>query len=141
MPKLLEVHEGALTASSIDPVAAEFAEDLKDVLARLAALPGVSLAMLVDREGFLIESAGDTPCAAEMAGALATCLAESSDSVGRELGHGALQSVVLEYDTGAILVNSAGPTTILATMLRDTAALPRVRHDVKKTLPELVNAI
>ena len=34
-------------------------EDAKSVLSRLAAVPGVALAVLVDREGFLIESAGD----------------------------------------------------------------------------------
>ena len=76
-----------------------------------------------------------------MAGALATCLAESSAGVGRELGHGMLQSLVLECESGAILVNAAGPTTMLATMLRDPAALGMVRHDVKKTLPDLVNAV
>src|SRR5262245_31133144 len=40
-------------------VSGEPIEDAKSVLSRLAAVPGVALAALVDREGFLIESAGD----------------------------------------------------------------------------------
>ena len=44
-------------------------EDAKSVLSRLAAVPGVALAVLVDREGFLIESAGDMVLEAEAAGA------------------------------------------------------------------------
>ena len=37
------------------PVTREPIEDVKSVLGRLAAVPGVALAVLVDREGFLIE--------------------------------------------------------------------------------------
>ena len=135
MAKVLEVHDGIELGPN------ETAEELRDTLARLALAPGVSLTMLVDREGFLIESAGDARLAPEMAGALASCLADSSDSVGRELGHGALQSVLLEYDSGAILVNAAGPATILATVVCDPAAVTRVRHEVKRALPDLANGI
>jgi predicted regulator of Ras-like GTPase activity (Roadblock/LC7/MglB family) len=116
-------------------------DSLKSLLGNLATLPGVSLAVLVDREGFLIESAGQAALAAEVAGALTTCLAEASADVGRELGHGSLQSIVLEYESGTILVNPAGPATMLATMVSDASAIGRVRRDVDKTLPELIKVI
>lgn len=112
-------------------------EDLKGLLGKLTALPGVSLGVLVDREGFLIESAGDMVLEAEVAGALAACLAESSEGIGRDLGQGTLQSMILEYDAGLVLVNAVGWSAMLATVLCDPATLGKVRYYVKKTLPDL----
>jgi predicted regulator of Ras-like GTPase activity (Roadblock/LC7/MglB family) len=108
------------------------------VLSRLAAVPGVALAALVDREGFLIESAGDMVLEAEAAGAMAGCLAEASEAIGRELSQGALVGLIAEYEDGLILVNMAGSGAMLATVICDPAVLDRARHDVKKTLSDLL---
>ncbi len=115
--------------------------DLKTTLSTLAALPGVSLAVLVDREGFLIESAGEMLLEAEVAGALAACLAESSGGIGSELGQGALLSLILEYDNGVVLLNGVGRAALLALVLRDPAVLGKVRYYVKKALPELLEVV
>lgn len=115
--------------------------DLKTTLSTLAALPGVSLAVLVDREGFLIESAGEMLLEAEVAGALAACLAESSGAIGSELGQGALLSLILEYDNGVVLLNGVGRAALLALVLRDPAVLGKVRYYVKKALPELLEVV
>jgi len=113
-------------------------EDAKSVLSRLAAVPGVALAALVDREGFLIDSAGDMVLEAEAAGALAASLAETSAAVGRELVQGTLVGVIAEYDGGLILVNMAGAGAMLATVLCDPTSLGKVRCYVKMALPDLL---
>ena len=113
-------------------------EDAKSVLSRLAAVPGVALAVLVDREGFLIESAGDMVLEAEAAGALAACLAEAAAAVGRELVQGALVGLIAEYEGGLILVNMAGAGAMLATVLCDPTLLGKVRYYVKMALPDLL---
>jgi CheY-like chemotaxis protein/predicted regulator of Ras-like GTPase activity (Roadblock/LC7/MglB family) len=119
-------------------VTGEPIEDAKSVLSRLAAVPGVALAVLVDREGFLIESAGDTVLEAEAAGALAACLAEASEAIGSELRQGTLVGLTAEYEAGTILVNMAGAGAMLATVLCDPTLLGKVRYYVKKTLPDLL---
>jgi CheY-like chemotaxis protein/predicted regulator of Ras-like GTPase activity (Roadblock/LC7/MglB family) len=111
--------------------------DLKSVLEQLVAMPGVSLAALVDREGFLIEASGELGVGAEVAGALAACLAESSEGIGREMGQGPLSSMILDYEAGMLLLHAAGPLAILAVVLKDPTALGKVRYYVKKSLPEL----
>jgi len=111
--------------------------DLKSVLEQLVAMPGVSLAALVDREGFLIEVSGELGVGAEVAGALAACLAESSEGIGREMGQGLLSSMILDYEAGMLLLHAAGPSAILAVVLKDPTALGKVRYYVKKSLPEL----
>jgi predicted regulator of Ras-like GTPase activity (Roadblock/LC7/MglB family) len=144
MAKILVVDEpmslAVPAAHATVEVPGEPIEDAKSVLSRLAAVPGVALAVLVDREGFLIESAGDMVLEAEVAGALAGCLAEASEAIGRELSQGTLVGLMAEYEAGLILVNMAGSGTMLATVLSDPTVLDRARHDVKKTLSDLLNA-
>ena len=65
---------------------------------------------------------------AEVAGARASCLAESSEGIGRELGQGSLQAIILEYEAGMVLVNAAGPGAMLATVLCDPAMLGKIRY-------------
>ena len=115
--------------------------DLKATLAQLAAMSGVRLAALVDREGFIIETAGELGVGAEVAGALAACLAESSEGIGREMEQGALSSMILDYEAGMVLLHRAGPAAILAVVLRDQTALGKVRYYVKRALPELLRLI
>jgi CheY-like chemotaxis protein/predicted regulator of Ras-like GTPase activity (Roadblock/LC7/MglB family) len=115
--------------------------DLKATVAQLVAMSEVRLAALVDREGFLIETAGEIDVDAEVAGALAACLAELSEDIGREMGQGALSSMLLDYEAGMVLLHRAGPAAILAVVLRDQSALGKVRSYIRKALPDLVRAI
>ena len=115
--------------------------DLKALLGKLAGLPGVGLCVLVDRDGFLIESAGDVALETEVAAALASCLAESSEGIGRELGQGRFQGMILEYECGVIVLTSVDPTAMLAVLLRDPAVLGKARYYVKKLLPALLRAL
>jgi predicted regulator of Ras-like GTPase activity (Roadblock/LC7/MglB family) len=115
--------------------------DLKAALGQLVAMPGVPLAAMVDREGFIIEACGELGVGAEVAGALAACLTESSEGIGRELGQGPLSSMILDYEAGMLLLHAAGPSAILAVVLRDPTALGKVRYYIKKALPELLRLI
>ena len=115
--------------------------DLKALLASVAELAGVSLTALIDREGALMEVAGGLLPEAELAGALAAGLVESTDGVGRALTQGRLQSLILEYDAGVVLLNAVGAGAMLAVVLDDPAVLGKVRYHVKKALPDLVRAL
>jgi len=115
--------------------------DIKPLLSGVADLPGVTLTALIDREGALMEAAGSLLPEAMLAGALAACLVESTDGVGRALAQGQLQSVILEYDGGVVLLNAVGTGAMLAVVLDDPAVLGKVRYHVKKALPDLVRAV
>jgi CheY-like chemotaxis protein/predicted regulator of Ras-like GTPase activity (Roadblock/LC7/MglB family) len=126
----------AVVARAPEPV-----PDLKALLAGVAELAGVSLTALIDREGALMEVAGGLLPEAELAGALAACLVESTDGVGRALTQGRLQSLILEYDSGVVLLNAVGTGAMLAVVLDDPAVLGKVRYHVKKALPDLVRSV
>lgn len=117
------------------------ADGLKGRLAWLIATSGARFAALADREGFLIEFAGDVPLEVEVAGALASCLAESSDGIGRELHQGLLLGMILEYEKGMLLLHAVGSSALLAVILGETAALGKARYYIKKVLPELQRAL
>jgi len=117
-------------------------QSLKERLQGLAGTPGVRFVVLTDREGFLIETAGDlAPDADEVAGALASCLAEASDGIGRELGQGQLVGTILEYEAGTLLLQGVGSSALLAVLVGDQGALGKVRYYVRKAVPELVKAL
>jgi CheY-like chemotaxis protein len=117
------------------------APDLRTALAQFMSLSGADWAALSDREGFLIESAGGSGVEAEIAAAMAACLAESSDGIGRELGRGALGGMLIEYEKGTVLLHTIGAAAVLAVMLKDAAALGKVRYYVKRMLPDLARFI
>jgi CheY-like chemotaxis protein/predicted regulator of Ras-like GTPase activity (Roadblock/LC7/MglB family) len=123
------------------PVVVEPLPDIKPLLSAVAELAGVTLTALIDREGALMEAAGSLLPEAMLAGALAACLVESTDGVGRALAQGQLQSVILEYEGGVVLLNAVGPGAMLAVVLDDPAVLGKVRYHVKKALPDLVRAV
>jgi CheY-like chemotaxis protein/predicted regulator of Ras-like GTPase activity (Roadblock/LC7/MglB family) len=111
---------------------------LKSRLEALAATPGVRFVVLTDREGFLIETAGElAPDADEVTGALASCLAEASDGIGRELGQGQLLSTILEYESGTLLLHAVGPAALMAILVGDHGAVGKVRYYARKAVPEI----
>jgi CheY-like chemotaxis protein/predicted regulator of Ras-like GTPase activity (Roadblock/LC7/MglB family) len=115
---------------------------IKERLAGLAASPGVRFVVLADREGFLIESAGDLSSETdEVAGALASCLAEASDGIGRELGQGQLLGTILEYEAGTLLLQAVGPEALLAVLVDEPGALGKIRYYVRKIVPELARVL
>ena len=98
------------------------------LLAALMRLRGVSFAALADREGFLLESAGETALDAEAVTALASGLLDSSAGIGRELGQGPQRSMICEFEQGLVLLVGAESSSTLAVVLHDHAALDAVRR-------------
>jgi CheY-like chemotaxis protein len=133
------------TAPAVTPAPAAAPESpggIKERLAGLAATPGVRFVVLADREGFLIESAGDLSSETdEVAGALASCLAEASDGIGRELGQGQLLGTILEYEAGTLLLQAVGPAALLAVLVDEPGALGKIRYYVRKVVPELARVL
>ena len=111
------------------------------ILAQFAAMDGVQWAVLSDREGFVVEATTNAGIDAEVAAALSACLAESSDGLGKELGRGVLQSIILEYEKGMVVVYGAGTAALLAVGLSEPAVLGKVRYFAKKSLPELTRSL
>ena len=111
------------------------------VLEQFAAIEGVRWAVLADREGFLLDAAGEDVVDAAVACALSACLTESSEGLGRELGRGPLHGMILEYAQGMVVLYSVGASALLAIALSEPSALGKVRYFAKKSISELLQAV
>jgi CheY-like chemotaxis protein/predicted regulator of Ras-like GTPase activity (Roadblock/LC7/MglB family) len=111
------------------------------ILAQFTAMDGVQWAVLADREGFVVEAPANAGIDADVAAALSACLAESSDGLGRELGRGTLQGIILEYEKGMVVIYGAGGAGLLAVGLSESSVLGKVRYFAKKVLPELTRIL
>ncbi len=117
------------------------APDLKASLAQVARASGVLRVALVDREGFLVESAGESEADADVAWALTSAVVEASEAIGRELGQGVLHAMILEYESGIVLLHTLAPAAMLAVVVKDPTRLGKIRENVKRALPDLLRAV
>ena len=117
------------------------AGDLGAILQQFTAMDGVQWAVLADREGFLIESTEGSGIDSGIGGAFSACLAEASQGLGRELGRGAVSSVIVEFEKGTVVMWRVGATALLAVGLNGASALGKVRYYAKKALAELTQAL
>ena len=117
------------------------AESAGAVLAQFVAMDGVQWAVLADREGFVVESTANAGVDADVAAALSACLAESSDGLGRELGRGALQGAILEFEKGMVVIYGVANVGLLAVGIGEPSVLGKVRYYARRALPELARGM
>ena len=117
------------------------ATDLASILQRFTAMDGVQWAVLADHDGFVLESTDGAANDAAIGAALSACLAEASQGLGRELGRGAVSSMILEFEKGTVVVWRVGVTALLAVGLGGSSVLGKVRYYARKTLPEVAQAL
>jgi CheY-like chemotaxis protein/predicted regulator of Ras-like GTPase activity (Roadblock/LC7/MglB family) len=128
-------------AATPSPAASEPAKSSMELLRQLVAIPGVGWALIVDRAGFVIESAGTAVIDADIAGALASCLVEATEGIGRELAQGAVQGMILEYESTTLLLQDIAGAAVLVVSVPDASALGKARYYVKKALPDLAREL
>lgn len=114
---------------------------LTSALERLLAIPGVRSTVLVDRDGFVIEAGGDGELATDRLAALAARVAEASADGAGELGQGALDGTVLEYESSALVFQTVARAATLIVLVDDPASLGAVRRAAKRALPQLAEAL
>ncbi len=125
----------AATTSQPEP------SNLKALLDRLVGVQGVRLAAIVDREGFVVEAVGEPALDADLVGALASCLAESSEGLGRDLHQGALNGMILDYGESILTLHILSPAAVLVVLIAEPPMLGKLRYLVRKALPELRAAV
>jgi CheY-like chemotaxis protein/predicted regulator of Ras-like GTPase activity (Roadblock/LC7/MglB family) len=142
-PRPVPVRESAPVAEppATQSPAMPVPESAAAILAQFVAMDGVQWAVLADREGFVVESTANAGVDADVAAALSACLAESSDGLGRELGRGALQGAILEFEKGMVVIYGIGSSGLLAVGIGEPSVLGKVRYYARRALPELARGM
>ncbi len=114
------------------PAAAVPGSDLRELLSELSKLQGVSAACLAGCDGFLIDSIFNAKMEDELVGAIASAGFGASESIGQELGRGALQLTMLEFEQGAVIIAPVGDNFLLVVMTDHDANLGMLRLKIRK---------
>jgi predicted regulator of Ras-like GTPase activity (Roadblock/LC7/MglB family) len=116
--------------------------DLKQMLSRFLAIPGVRQAVLVGRDGLMIEGmTREGKDDMEAVGAISTTGFSAAEALGQELSRGSLVAVIMEYEHGLVSVEPLGDFALLVTISDNASTLGRVRHLVKASRNEILEAL
>ena len=116
--------------------------DIKQTMSRFLSIPGVRLAVLVGRDGLMIEGlTRDGKEDMEAVGAMMTSGLNTAEALGQEIGRGSVVGVLNEYEHGLVSVDPMGDYALMVTMFDNAASIGRVRHMVKTSRTEILEAL
>ena len=115
---------------------------IKPILEEFLKIEGVSAAVVVGRDGFVIESAvhGKTTDV-EALGAMASTGLGTSEAMGNSLGKGELSQMLIEMDMGSIILAALTENELIAIVADATANVGRIRYELKKNKERLAKAL
>lgn len=106
---------------------------LKEELFELVKVEGVGAAVIVSRDGFVIESASNgSSLDMDAVGAVVSAGIGATEVMGNELHVGAIQQSMVEYEKGIIVAILLGDAATLAIVADLKANLGNVRYQAKK---------
>src|SRR6516165_12053911 len=91
--------------------------DLKQMLSRFLTTPGVKLAVLVGRDGLLIEGLSrDGKEDMETVGAYMTTGLNTAEALGQEISRGSVIGALMEFEHGLVSVDPLGDFALVVTL-------------------------
>ncbi|MDD1674244.1 MAG: roadblock/LC7 domain-containing protein [Methanomicrobiales archaeon] len=114
---------------------------LKQLLGEFLKLDGVSAAVVVGRDGFVIESAVSGKVDTDALGAMASTGMGTSEAMGNELGKGELRQMLVELDRGPILLSPLSADELIAIIADTDVNIGRIRYELKKNRERLIAAL
>jgi len=110
---------------------------LKNQLNDIIKVDGITAAVVVGRDGFVIEGMSTDGRDTETVGAVISTGLGTSEVMGKELNVGALTQSMVEFDKGILLMGTLGRDALLCLVCELGANLGNVRLQMKKRTPDL----
>src|SRR5215468_592950 len=116
--------------------------NLKQTLSCFLTIPGVRLAVLVGRDGLLIEGLSrDNKEDMETVGAYMTTGMNTAEALGQEISRGSVIGALMEFEHGLVSVDPLGDFALMVTLSDNASSIGRVRHLVKTSRNEILEAL
>jgi len=107
------------------------------ILQDILASPGVTAAIIVGRDGFIIESAGSLRNVnIDLLGASVAMILSGSERMGTEMSLTRFNTLTLEYHDAMVMCQPIADA-LLVLLSPDSKTLGMIRLQVKKFLPDL----
>jgi predicted regulator of Ras-like GTPase activity (Roadblock/LC7/MglB family) len=115
---------------------------IRDQLGDMIKVDGITTAVVVGRDGFVIEGVtGGGRLDTEAVGAVISTGIGSSEVMGRELRLGDMAQAMMEYKDGIIVMTLLGDAAVLAVVADLKANLGNIRFQVKKRAPDILRTL
>jgi uncharacterized protein len=110
---------------------------LSEVVRELAARYGVEAVLVISADGLPIEHASRGATDPDSVAALAATLVQYATRLGLGAARGALQTAVLEYDRGLMIIAQLGAGDSLAILATPQSNLGELLYDLRQHRPAL----
>ena len=111
---------------------------LRETLSDLTKVEGINTAVVVGRDGFVIDGVSNgAGMDIEAVGAVISTGIGTAEIMGRELQVGAMSQGMVEYLNGIIVMGFLGKDAVLACVADSNCNLGNVRYQIKKRSPEI----
>ncbi len=110
---------------------------LKDTLETLAKTPGITSAILVSRDGFVIEAIAGSNVDVEAVGAIISTGLGTAEMMGSGLEQGAFNQAMMEFERGVAFLKGVSDQAMLAATATPGANLGAIRIAVRKAAEQL----
>ncbi|MCX6694079.1 MAG: roadblock/LC7 domain-containing protein [Methanomicrobiales archaeon] len=114
---------------------------LKQILEEFLKIEGLSAAVIVGRDGFVIESAISGKIDIDALGAMASTGLGTSEAMGSSLGKGQLRQMLVELEHGSIILLPLTDEELFAIVTDTDTIVGRIRYEVKKNRERLIAAL
>ncbi|MCX6691408.1 MAG: roadblock/LC7 domain-containing protein [Methanoregula sp.] len=114
---------------------------LKPLLEEFLKVEGVSAAVVVGRDGFVIESAVSGKVDLEALGAMASTGLGTSEAMGTTLGKGELTQMLVELEKGPIILSPLSADELIAIVADSSSNIGRIRYELKKSKERIIAAL
>ncbi|HEX7122042.1 MAG TPA: roadblock/LC7 domain-containing protein [Gemmatimonadaceae bacterium] len=105
---------------------------IHDLVRAIAQREGVDAAVVLGRDGLVIDARTAATLDAEQVAALAPAIAASADALGTSTDRGALATAVLEFENGLAVVSPLNTDVLLVVLLHPSANVGPLLYDLRR---------
>ena len=110
---------------------------LRDLVSALRRRSGVDAAVVLGRDGLLIDGAADATFDIEGLAAHVPTLVRAAEALADPAGRGAFQLAVVEFNGGLAVVSLLSHDAVLLVLVRREANLAQLLFDLRRHRPQL----
>lgn len=105
---------------------------IRDLVEAIRTRDGVDAAVILGRDGLLIDSQVAPGIDAESIAARIPSIVAPADEVGESIDRGSLHTAILEYERGYAVVSAMSSEALLLVLVRPSANLASLLHELRR---------
>ncbi len=105
---------------------------IRDLVAAIRQREGVEAAVVLGRDGLLIDSQTGPQLDAEHLAAHVPSIIQFADELGGAAQRGALQTAVLEHERGVAVISCLSPDAVLLVLVQPSANLGQLLYELRR---------